>query len=580
MRTQRHERLISTPTAITLLFAAMLSACSSTGPAIDTPPDGPVVETVVPLALEPTDTDVMYRVFAGEYLGSERDLSAAVDEYLEAALLSQDPEIARRATRIAFAAEAWQQAVMAADRWAVLAPESVPAHESAANAMLRVGDFFGAEYALGRILEILEDSPDAWLLVSRILTLSGEPDQADATLLHLQGQRADADPADVYFARSKVAASARELEKAFEYARQAAELDPERVEFLAWAGRVALNLDLEETGIEYVRRAWELDSDNHDLALGFADLLARTGREGQARKVLEGMTQTPDVMLSRILFELSAQNRVAAEDLFGEFAGLAWDDSAEKSFYRAQAAEALGMVQQAIALYGSVTQGERLLAASLRRAELIALEGDMDSARAALARVREGGDAEAVEAAWLTEARILRAAGGREASFDVLTRALDGNPDSVDLLYTRSLLAAELRRVDAAERDLRALLAIEPENAAALNALGYTLADQTERYDEAEEYIRQAYILMPNEASVIDSMGWVAYRQGRLDEAEGFLSRAWTLDRNAEIAAHLGEVLWMKGEREKALEVLREGLDVDENNPVLRETLDRLGATP
>ena len=204
----------------------------------------------------------------------------------------------------------------------------------------------------------------------------------------------------------------------------------------------------------------------------------------------------------------------------------------------------------------------------------------MATARAELARVREVGDEETVEQAWLAEARILRQAGEREASFDVLTEALDGNPDSIELLYTRSLLAAELRRVEAAERDLRALLAIQPENAAALNALGYTLADQTERYDEAEEYIRQAYILLPNEASVIDSMGWVAYRQGRLDEAEEFLSRAWALDRNAEIAAHLGEVLWMKGQRERALEVLREGLDVDPENPVLQETLDRLGASP
>ena len=121
-----------------------------------------------------------------------------------------------------------------------------------------------------------------------------------------------------------------------------------------------------------------------------------------------------------------------------------------------------------------------------------------------------------------------------------------------------------MRRVDAAERDLRAILAMQPENAAALNALGYTLADQTERYDEAEEYIRQAYILMPNEASIIDSMGWVAFRQGRLDEA----------------AAHLGEVLWVKGERDRALAVLREGLKADAENPVLIGTLERLGVEP
>ena len=292
------------------------------------------------------------------------------------------------------------------------------------------------------------------------------------------------------------------------------------------------------------------------------------------------MEQTPDVMLSRILFELSASNRVAAEELFDAFRALQWEDRLEKSFYQAQAAEALGLLDQAISYYGEVAEGDRALAAALRRAELVALQGEMGSARESLAALRASGDPDTVEQAWLVEARILRRADERAAAFDVLTSALADLPESIDLLYTRSLLGAELRRVDAAERDLRAILAMQPENAAALNALGYTLADQTERYDEAEEYIRQAYILMPNEASIIDSMGWVAFRQGRLDEAEEFLARAWALDSNAEIAAHLGEVLWVKGERDRALAVLREGLKADAENPVLIETLERLGVEP
>ena len=242
---------------------------------------------------EPTSEEVMYRVLAGEYLGSEGDLQAAADEYLEAAIQSSDPEVARRATRIAFAAESWQQAAMAADRWAVLAPQSVPAHESAASAMLRVGDYFGAEYQLISILEILEDSTDAWVLVSRILSQAGDPDQADLVVEHLAEVRTEADPANIYFARSQLAVQARKLNEAFEYARRAAELKPDRPDFLTWAGRVALNMELKETGMEYIRRAWEIDPDNHDLALGYADLLARSGEEEQARKIMREMPQSP-----------------------------------------------------------------------------------------------------------------------------------------------------------------------------------------------------------------------------------------------------------------------------------------------
>ena len=103
------------------------------------------------------------------------------------------------------------------------------------------------------------------------------------------------------------------------------------------------------------------------------------------------------------------------------------------------------------------------------------------------------------------------------------------------------------------------VIAAQPENAAALNALGYTLADQTERYEEAEVLIRQAYILQPEEASIIDSMGWIAYRRGRLPEALEFLRKAWQIDKNPEIAAHLGEVLWVDGNKDAAVAIWREG---------------------
>jgi Flp pilus assembly protein TadD len=208
---------------------------------------------------------------------------------------------------------------------------------------------------------------------------------------------------------------------------------------------------------------------------------------------------------------------------------------------------------------------------------LLALDGDVATARSELRDLRLQADELTIEESWLAEARILRETGDRDQAFRLLDEAVQQLPHSIPILYTRALLAAELGWVDAAERDLRVILGQQPENAAALNALGYTLADQTERFDEAEALIRQAYILQPNESSIIDSMGWVAYKQGRFEEAEQFLRRAWQLDRNPEIAAHLGEVLWQSGKQEEAVKTWREGQAVDSANPVLLETLERLG---
>jgi tetratricopeptide (TPR) repeat protein len=528
---------------------------------------------------EPTDEEVMYRVFAGEFLGSEGDLQGAVNEYLEAAMHSDDPEIARRATRVAFAAESWQQAAMAADRWALLDPDNVAAHESAAAAMLSVGDYMGAEFQIMQILDLMNDSTEAWLRISGLLAQSGDLKQTDHALVQILEQRENANEADVFYARSQLAAQSRNLNRAFELARRAVEIEPQRIEFLTWAGRVALNLKLPETGLEYIRRAWEVDPEDHDLALAYADLLARSGQPEEARRIMKEMPQSPDVLLSRILFELAANNRNAAEKLFTEFGVTEYDDPQEKAFYQAQAAEALGLARQAIAFYGQIDSGDRALAAAIRRAELIALDGDIKGARQELATLRQQADDLAIEESWLAEARILREAGNNDEAFRVLDGAVRQLPHSISILYTHALLAAELGWVDIAEKDLRTVLSAQPENAAALNALGYTLADQTERYEEAESLIRQAYALQPHEPSIIDSMGWVSYRLGRLGEAIEFLERAWGIDKNPEIATHLGEVRWVNGEKEAALAIWREAQAIDPENPILIETLERLEIT-
>jgi tetratricopeptide (TPR) repeat protein len=573
---------------IALCLAAWLVSACATNPQNNKVEDAPVASESMAVQAEstweatlapPTDEEVMYRVFAAEYLGAEGNLNGAVEEYLEAAMRSDDFEIARRATRVAFAAEAWQQGAMAADRWALLEPANVAAHEAAATAMLLVGDYLGAEYQIISILDLMDDSTEAWMMISNLLSRAGSPADAEQVLEEILASRGAVDNAYAMFARSQLAARSQELDRAFELARQAVELNPEQVEFLAWAGRLALNLKLTETGLEYIRRAWRINPKEHDLSLAFADLLARNGQEKEARDVLKGMEQTPDVMLSRILFELSAKDQAAAEKLFLEFAAMDFVDPQEKAFYQAQSAEALGQMQQAIPLYREVTTGDRALAAAIRIAELMALEGDIVAAREELARLRAGGNPIIVEESWLAEARIMREVGSKEEAFEVLDSAIASLPDSVAIIYTHALLAAELGWVDIAEKDLRQVIASQPENAAALNALGYTLADQTERFEEAQALIRQAYILQPMEPSIIDSMGWIAFRLGQLQEALQYLQKAWQLDKNPEIAAHLGEVLWVSGRRDAALAIWAEGNKVDAENAALVETLERLDVT-
>lgn len=536
----------------------------------------PVSENEVEVFREPTSEEVMYHVFAAEFLGSEGDLEAAVGEYLEAALESGDSAVARRATRIAFAAQAWLQAAMAADRWALLDPENVEAHQSAATAMLLTGDYAGAELQLQQIIELMGNNTEAWIFVSSLLGRSADTEKALVLLRTLMASQGAVNNADAVFAQSHLAVRSRDLSGAYELAELAVELEPERIDFLTWAGRLALNLNKLGAGLQYVERAWKQNPGDHDLALAYADLLFRTHRLVEARQVMENMRQTPDVMFSRILFEINAKDREKAEELFREFDSVGFDDPHESAFYQAQAAEALDMISRAIELYAEVESGDKALVAGIRRAELMAGEGDVAGARRELADLRLQTDPVIVEESWLAEARILRGVGDSKFALETLDKALQQLPNSISIRYSHALLAAELGWVDVAEKDLRIIISEQPENAAALNALGYTLADQTERYEEAEALIRQAFILRPDDASIVDSMGWISYRLGRLDVAKEFLRRAWALDKNPEIAAHLGEVLWVIGEQETARSIWREGTEVDSANQVLQETLQRM----
>jgi tetratricopeptide (TPR) repeat protein len=531
-----------------------------------------------PALLAPTSEDVMFNVFAAEHLGSEGDLKGAVGYYLEAAMESSDPEIAHRATRVAFAAQSWQQAAMAADRWALLDPDSVPAHENAAAAMLLTGDYASAELQIQQIMDLMGNSDEAWLKVSAILAQSANPERASSVLENVLARQGNVNNASAMYAQSQLAVRGRDLEKAYQLAVQAVDLEPDRTEFLTWAGGLALNLNKTGAGLKYIERAWQLNPEDHDLALAYADLLARTGQADAARKVMEEIPQIPDVVFSRILFEIADGKDQAAEALFEEMSGMKFDDPLEKAYYQAQAAEALGKIQQAIDLYGRVDVGDYALGSGLRRAELMAREGDLAAARRELARMRLQTSELFVEESWLAEARILREAGDRKEALEVLDLALDELPGSVPIRYSHALFAAELGWVDIAENDLRIIISEQPENSAALNALGYTLADQTERYEEAEALIRQAYILEPDQAAIVDSMGWIAFRRGRLAEAEEYLRRAWALEQNPEIAAHLGEVLWVGGEQDAARFIWREAIKIDSENLVLEETLQRLGA--
>ena len=530
--------------------------------------------------LEPTDPDVMYHVFAAEVLGDEGDFSAAAAEYLEAALISDDPEIAERAARVAVSAGEWQMVALASDRWAMLDPTNLDAHELAAGSRLREGDYVGAEYQLARILEMTAaDQAHGWRIVIALLAPANDQVRANKVLDNLLKDFDAESNVDALFARSQLAARMGDLDKATDLVNKAIVHESERADLYAWSGRLAVNNGNQSLALKRYRQAWQVDPQDQVIAMAYAELLKRNNDIGTAQSVLAQLLDKPEMRFARIIFALDAGDRKGAELLYDGFASAGYPDASEVAFHAAQSAELLDRPEEAITWYQQVT-GERSLRATMRQAFLLADLGETEEARNLLARLRIQSDSAVLSQSYQAEAQILQDAGRREEAFQVLSGALEALPEDIPLRYARALLAVGLGQLELAESDFRQIITVQPENAAAINALGYTLADLTDRYDEAEQLILLAYELQPEDASIIDSMGWVSYRLGRLKMAERFLREAWKSLRNAEIAAHLGEVLWVRGQKDEARSLWKLGTQMEGDNEVLIETMQRFGVQP
>lgn len=526
---------------------------------------------------EPAD-EVALKVWSAEVLGSEGQFEKAASEYLGAALLSDDPEIARRATEVAINAKSWSMASMAADRWVLLDPDNLDARETATRTLLIGGDLVRAEIQLAELLELLADEPwGGWDRIAPLLAVSRDGERTDEMLQRLIVLRNAEDNPFALYTRSQVLARSGSFEKAMVLAQQAVVAAPQEAQLQTWAGRLSINLRDEAGALHFYRAAWQTDPSNRQLALVYAELLRQTGHPEDALDVLTELPDTPENRFARIAFAAESGQRDIAMDLYQGFGDDLYEDQAEAALQAARSAEVLALKEEAIGWYAQLDEGDNALLATVRQAFLLADLGRVDEARQQLVFARNNGGAAVQMETLLVEAQILSAAGQNETAFEVLESGLGKFPGDSRLLYTRSLLAVQLDNLEQAEADLRQVLAAEPANAAALNALGYTLADRTDRYEEAEQLIRAAFQLDPESPAILDSMGWVAFRQGRLEEAEGFIRQAFIRDRNAEIAAHLGEVLFVMGKQREAANIFNQARRIDPDDPVLLETMERLG---
>jgi tetratricopeptide (TPR) repeat protein len=361
-------------------------------------------------------------------------------------------------------------------------------------------------------------------------------------------------------------------------ARQALKLDPHsREAAMLLAGILVKKGDTAEADT-LVDDTLKNDKDSIDARLGYARLLLQANRREAARAQLHKVLSIdPDNGDARLALALLALDEHKFDESESELRSLLKqpDKRMDAEYFLGRLDELRNEPEKALQQYRKVTSGSQALDAQVRSALMLGKLNRIDEARDVFEQLRQQYPPLAGRF-YAGEGEMLLDAGKVQEALDVYTTALKMNPDDGDLLYARSLAYERLGKTDLAEADLRKLLQDSPDDARALNALGYMLTVHSTRYDEAQKLIAQALKLTPDDPAVIDSMGWVQFKKGDPKAALPLLQRALSLMPDPEIAAHLGQVLWALGDKDQARAVVSGALKKAPDNTVLQDTLNRM----
>lgn len=557
--------------ALALLLGVVLAGCA-TPHARPTLRQPAAPQSVQAVAIE---DDLPLHLIAAELALQRNDLIEAGHRYARAAQLSRDPAVAEQATRLAIAVKAWPAARTSLARWHELASETLGIVQMRAWIALGEGDVETAAAELERLVAKADRS--GWRAFAQVLVGSADMALAARLLARIATpERLGQGEAD-WVAMSQLAVRLGDKALATRLADEALARF-RSADTHAWSAQLAIDRGDHDAARRQYAEALKRDPDSLRLRSGYAALLGDSGDNVGAARVLAAGEQTDVTFGARAAYAARSGDKALLAALYGEIEKHGGERSPKRLMLLGQVAEFLDRPREAIDWYREVPEGdERWFAAGMRIVVLGDKAGDADAARERLAELRAvaGTDAEDAVRLYLLEAELLSAKSRLAEADAVYRRGLDQFPGDARLLYARAMLAIERDDLAAAERDLRTIIDEDADNADALNALGYTLADRTDRHAEALDLIRRALALKPDEPAIIDSYGWVHYRLGDLEEAKKQLRRAYTKVPDAEIAAHFGEVLWVGGERDAARRVWEEGRRKDPDNKVLLETLGR-----
>jgi len=560
------------------LLAALLNACASQQPA---PP--PVAAEPVPPAAEPAEPEIVYKPFprdtlysllVAEFAGKRGQPDLALGYYLDEARKTRDIGVIARASTLARALRKDRAALDAALLWIESEPSSPEAHFIAALAL-------GANDRHSEALDEMQKVQSLGGMTNYTTLVAGALDAPLDTRNAILGRidtllAAKPQDLDLMVSRVLLLEKAGQREEALTQVRAARSVEPSNTRLVSMEAKLLLQMGREDEARNVYVKTIEAFPQDQRLRLQYARLLTRTDLKAAQQQFAILAEQSPadeTILFSLALIEYENGELESSSTHFEQLLALG-ERQSDAHYYLGRIAQRNNDSAAALKQFEQVQSGESYMMALKQRLAIHLTDRDIEGARAVLKEARERNPDERIRLTIL-EADMLTELKRYNDARTLLTEAISRNPDQYQLLYARSLVAEKLGDVKLLESDLRRILAKDPNNAMALNALGYSLADKTKRLDEALQLIERAYELNPDDPAILDSLGWVNYRLKNYERAEQLLTKAFTQMPDHEVAAHLGEVLWVKGDREHARQVWQAGLSQQPDSAPIRATLQR-----
>ncbi len=524
--------------------------------------------------------DFIYKYLVGEIAGQRGDIGMSGAIFYELAKTERDSRLAERAAKISAYANIPKLAVPAIKLWAELDPTSTEAQQAVIEMLVATGKLHETEPYLAKLLSNTETGANGFLYINGLLVRS--PDKAGA--LRLVQSLAEPYPelAEARFAIAQAAWAANQDNIALDALNKAETLHPGWNIAALLKGQVLFRKS-PQAAIDFYREFLSAHPDANEVRINLAKLLVSQKQYDAAKKeyplILERAQNGPAKISADItaiigLLSYQSADYVAAENYFKQALTLNFTDTDQVHLYLGQTAEKQHHDEAAISWYAKVLAGPRYLEAKINLANVIARTQSVDNAIELLDAV-DDLNAEQQIIVIQSQAALLTKAKRNEDAFELLGNAVKNLPGTPDLVYDYALAAERVKKFDLMESELRKIIAIKPDFAAAYNALGYSFADRNIRLNEAIKLIEKALAISPNDHYMLDSLGWAYYRKGNLDKALNYLQQAYNANPDPEIAAHLGEVLWQKGQHDAARKIWNEALSAHPDNEVLISTTNK-----